>query len=174
MPFIFSCSSDTPENDKEKIPPIIDTSIRVGTFNVDVGQTATAEEIALSLKSFYLDILSLEECPILIDKNSGVEEFYSIIGKALGMEYFYIGDISSGNHWIEWGKDKTGKYAGKYKCKFLPERKHGYDLHRHTSSLLFFFRFRHTDGTDDQTGHPSRNENVVLYRTLRSLLSGHS
>ena len=51
MPFIFSCSSDTPENDKEKIPPIIDTSIRVGTFNVDVGQTATAEEIALSLKS---------------------------------------------------------------------------------------------------------------------------
>lgn len=24
----------------------------------------------------------------LIDKNSGVEEFYSIIGKALGMEYF--------------------------------------------------------------------------------------
>ena len=86
LPFIFSCSSDTPENDKEKIPPIIDTSIRVGTFNVDVGQTATAEEIALSLKSFYLDILSLEECPILIDKNSGVEEFYSIIGKALGME----------------------------------------------------------------------------------------
>ena len=76
LPFIFSCSSDTPENDKEKIPPIIDTSIRVGTFNVDVGQTATAEEIALSLKSFYLDILSLEECPILIDKNSGVEEFY--------------------------------------------------------------------------------------------------
>ena len=115
LPFIFSCSSDTPENDKEKIPPIIDTSIRVGTFNVDVGQTATAEEIALSLKSFYLDILSLEECPILIDKNSGVEEFYSIIGKALGMEYFYIGDISSGNHWIEWGKDKTGKYAVKYK-----------------------------------------------------------
>ena len=115
LPFIFSCSSDTPENDKEKIPPIIDTSIRVGTFNVDVGQTATAEEIALSLKSFYLDIRSLEECPILIDKNSGVEEFYSIIGKALGMEYFYIGDISSGNHWIEWGKDKTGKYAGKYK-----------------------------------------------------------
>ena len=114
LPFIFSCSSDTPENDKEKIPPIIDTSIRVGTFNVDVGQTATAEEIALSLKSFYLDILSLEECPILIDKNSGVEEFYSIIGKALGMEYFYIGDISSGNHWIEWGKDKTGKYAVKY------------------------------------------------------------
>ena len=54
LPFIFSCSSDTPENDKEKIPPIIDTSIRVGTFNVDVGQTATAEEIALSLKSFYL------------------------------------------------------------------------------------------------------------------------
>lgn len=88
MPFIFSCSSDTPENDKEKIPPIIDTSIRVGTFNVGVGQTATAEEIALSLKSFYLDILSLEECPILIDKNSEVEEFYSIIGKALGMEYF--------------------------------------------------------------------------------------
>ena len=80
-----------------------------------VGQTATAEEIGLSLKSFYLDILSLEECPILIDKNSEVEEFYSIIGKALGMEYFYIGDISSGNHWIEWGKDKTGKYAGKYK-----------------------------------------------------------
>ena len=38
LPFIFSCSSDTPENDKEKIPPIIDTSIRVGTFNVDVGK----------------------------------------------------------------------------------------------------------------------------------------
>ena len=39
LPFIFSCSSDTPENDKEKIPPIIDTSIRVGTFNVDVGDS---------------------------------------------------------------------------------------------------------------------------------------
>lgn len=115
LPFLFSCSNNTQENDKDKENPKLDTSIRVGAFNVGVGQTATAKDIALSLKSLYLDILSLEECPILIDKNSGVEEFYSIIAKALGMEYSYISDMSSGNHWIEWGKDKTGKYAGKYK-----------------------------------------------------------
>ena len=65
LPFIFSCSSDTPENDKEKIPPIIDTSIRVGTFNVGVGQTATAEEIALSLKSFYLVLIYIFTLEIL-------------------------------------------------------------------------------------------------------------
>lgn len=112
-PFIFSCKNETPENEKDKVS--LNTSIRVGTFNVGVGQMATAEEIAESLKSLYLDILSLEECPILIDENSGVEEFYSIIAKDLGMEYFYLGAMSSGNHWIEWGKDKTGKYAGKYK-----------------------------------------------------------
>ena len=56
MPFIFSCSSDTPENDKEKIPPIIDTSIRVGTFNVDVngdsGRNSIESKVFLFRYSF--------------------------------------------------------------------------------------------------------------------------
>lgn len=113
--FLFSCKSNGMENNEDEGIPETDNIIRVGTFNVGVGQLATAEEIASNLKSLYLDILALEECPILIDENSKEEEFYFKIAKGLGMDYFYLGDMSSGNHGAEWGVDKTGTYAGKYK-----------------------------------------------------------
>ena len=100
----------------------------------------------------------------------------SIIGSGSWGIALAIHLAKMGNKLKVWSfaKEEADLINNEKKCKFLPERKYGSDLHRHTSSLLFFFRFRHTDGTDDQTGHPSRNENVVLYRTLRSLLSGHS
>lgn len=111
---LFSCNNK--KQAKNDIKPVnIENIVRVGTFNVGVGQFATAQEIGAKLKPLQLDILSLQECPILINKDTDAEEFYSIISKELGMEHHYIGAMSSGNHWVDWGVDKTGKYAGKYK-----------------------------------------------------------
>ncbi|QPH38556.1 endonuclease/exonuclease/phosphatase family protein [Pedobacter endophyticus] len=90
--------------------------LTVATLNVGVGQRASATVIAQKLKPLNLDVLTLTECPTLIDQNSMNKDFVALVAETLDMPYWKLGTISSANHWKDWGTDISGKYHGKLKA----------------------------------------------------------
>jgi len=65
-------------------------AIRVASYNVEFGRSATPEQIGEMLKPYNLDIIGFDEAP------DG--DWTARVGKVLGMEHSYVGKISSANH----------------------------------------------------------------------------
>ncbi|MDC0286750.1 metallophosphoesterase [Akkermansiaceae bacterium] len=65
-------------------------TVRVASYNVEFGKSATPEEIGEMLKPYKLDIIGFDEAP------DG--DWTAHVGKVLGMEHSYVGKISSANH----------------------------------------------------------------------------
>ena len=64
--------------------------VRVASYNVEFGKSATPEQIGQMFKAYNLDIIGFDEAP------DG--DWTARVGKVLGMEYCYVGKISSANH----------------------------------------------------------------------------
>ncbi|NNC89977.1 MAG: endonuclease/exonuclease/phosphatase family protein, partial [Akkermansiaceae bacterium] len=64
--------------------------VRVASYNVEFGKSATPEQIGEMFKPYKLDIIGFDEAP---DGN-----WTARVGKVLGMKYNYVGKISSANH----------------------------------------------------------------------------
>ena len=64
--------------------------VRVATYNVEFGKSATPEQIGEMLKPYKLDIIGFDEAP------DG--DWTARVGKVLGMSYSFVGKISSANH----------------------------------------------------------------------------
>lgn len=64
--------------------------VRVASYNVEFGKSATPEQIGEMFKPYKLDIIGFNEAP---DGN-----WTARVGKVLGMKYNYVGKISSANH----------------------------------------------------------------------------
>ena len=64
--------------------------VRVAAYNVEFGKNATPEEIGGMFKPYNLDIIGFNEVP------DG--DWTARVGKVLGMQYSYVGKISSANH----------------------------------------------------------------------------
>lgn len=73
--------------DSEPDKPI---TIRVASYNVEFGKSATPEQIGEMFKPYKLDLIGFDEAP---DGDWTVR-----VGKVLGMEHSYVGKISSANH----------------------------------------------------------------------------
>jgi len=65
-------------------------TVRVASYNVEFGRSATPEQIGGMFKPYNLDIIGFNEAP------DG--DWTERIGKVLGMQYSYVGKISSANH----------------------------------------------------------------------------
>lgn len=65
-------------------------AVRVATYNVEYGKNASPEEIGAMLTPFELDLIGFCEAP------DG--DWTSRVGAVMGMEYTYVGAISSANH----------------------------------------------------------------------------
>jgi maltose 6'-phosphate phosphatase len=65
-------------------------NVRVASYNVEFGKSATPEQIGEMFKSYNLDIIGFNEVP------DG--DWTARVGKVLGMEHSYVGKISSANH----------------------------------------------------------------------------
>ena len=65
-------------------------TVRVASYNVEFGKSATPEQIGEMFKPYNLDIIGFDEAP------DG--DWTARVGKVLGMEYSYVGEISSANH----------------------------------------------------------------------------
>ena len=65
-------------------------TVRVASYNVEFGKSATPEQIGEMFKPYNLDIIGFDEAP------DG--DWTARVGKVLGMEYCYVGKISSANH----------------------------------------------------------------------------
>ena len=65
-------------------------TIRVASYNVEFGRSATPEQIGEMFKPYNLDIIGFDEAP------DG--DWTARVGKVLGMEHSYVGKISSANH----------------------------------------------------------------------------
>jgi maltose 6'-phosphate phosphatase len=65
-------------------------TIRVASYNVEFGKSATPGQIGEMFKSYKLDIIGFDEAP------DG--DWTARVGKVLGMEHSYVGKISSANH----------------------------------------------------------------------------
>ncbi len=72
--------------------PVADNpiTVRVASYNVEFGKSATPEQIGEMFKPYKLDIIGFDEAP------DG--DWTARVGKVLGMEYCYVGRISSANH----------------------------------------------------------------------------
>lgn len=70
--------------------PTIDISIRVAAYNVKFGDLATPEEIAALFVDFQPDLIAFCEVP--------AGDWTERAGQVLGMDYHYVGHISSANH----------------------------------------------------------------------------
>jgi maltose 6'-phosphate phosphatase len=64
--------------------------VRVASYNVEFGKSATPEQIGEMFKPYNLDIIGFDEAP------DG--DWTARVGKVLGMKYSYVGKISSANH----------------------------------------------------------------------------
>ena len=64
--------------------------VRVAAYNVEFGKSTTPEEIGEMFKSYNLDIIGFNEVP------DG--DWTARVGKVMGMNYSYVGKISSANH----------------------------------------------------------------------------
>jgi maltose 6'-phosphate phosphatase len=65
-------------------------TVRVASYNVEFSKSATPEQIGEMFKPYNLDIIGFDEAP------DG--DWTARVGKVLGMEHSYVGDISSANH----------------------------------------------------------------------------
>ena len=65
-------------------------TVRVASYNVEYGKSATPEEIGEMFKPYELDIIGFDEAP------DG--DWTARVGKVLGMQYSFVGKISSANH----------------------------------------------------------------------------
>ena len=65
-------------------------TVRVASYNVEFGKSATPEQIGKMFKPYKLDIIGFDEAP------DG--DWTARVGKVLGMEHSYVGKISSANH----------------------------------------------------------------------------
>jgi maltose 6'-phosphate phosphatase len=70
--------------------PAKSIKLRVASYNVEFGKSATPEQIGEIFKSYNLDIIGFDEAP------DG--DWTARVGKVLGMKYSYVGKISSANH----------------------------------------------------------------------------
>ncbi len=72
--------------------PVADNpiTVRVASYNVEFSKSATPEQIGEMFKPYKLDIIGFDEAP------DG--DWTARVGKVLGMEYCYVGRISSANH----------------------------------------------------------------------------
>ena len=73
-------------------PPVADNpiTVRVASYNVEFSKSASPEKIGEMFKPYKLDIIGFDEAP------DG--DWTARVGKVLGMEYCYVGRISSANH----------------------------------------------------------------------------
>ena len=76
------------------------------SYNLEYAKAATPADIAAYLKPHSPDLVCFCEVP------NG--EWTSLVGKEMGMDYFYVGEIASANHDHEY-PDKTGNFYGKFK-----------------------------------------------------------
>ena len=65
-------------------------TVRVASYNVEFGKSATPEKIGEMFKPYKLDIIGFDEAP------DG--DWTARVGKVLGMQYSFVGKISSANH----------------------------------------------------------------------------
>lgn len=65
-------------------------TVRVASYNVEFGKSATAEQIGEMFKPYQLDIIGFDEAP------DG--DWTARVGNVLGMQYSFVGKISSANH----------------------------------------------------------------------------
>jgi hypothetical protein len=64
--------------------------VRVASYNVEFSRSATPEQIGEMFNPYNLDIIGFDEAP------DG--DWTARVGKTAGMEYSYVGKISSANH----------------------------------------------------------------------------
>jgi endonuclease/exonuclease/phosphatase family metal-dependent hydrolase len=65
-------------------------TVRVASYNVEYSKSATPEQIGEIFKPYKLDIIGFDEAP------DG--DWTARVGKVLGMQYSFVGKISSANH----------------------------------------------------------------------------
>ncbi|MDA7913404.1 endonuclease/exonuclease/phosphatase family protein [bacterium] len=65
-------------------------AVRVASYNVEFGKSTTPEQIGEMFKPYKLDIIGFDEAP------DG--DWTARVGKVLGMQYSFVGKISSANH----------------------------------------------------------------------------
>jgi maltose 6'-phosphate phosphatase len=65
-------------------------TVRVASYNVEFGKCATPEDIGEMFKPYKLDIIGFDEAP------DG--DWTARVGKVLGMQFSFVGKISSANH----------------------------------------------------------------------------
>ena len=65
-------------------------TVRVASYNVEFGKSASPEQIGKMFKPYKLDIIGFDEAP------DG--DWTARVGKVLGMKHSYVGKISSANH----------------------------------------------------------------------------
>ncbi|MDE0874800.1 MAG: metallophosphoesterase, partial [Acidimicrobiales bacterium] len=65
-------------------------TVRVASYNVEFSKSATPEQIGEMFKPYKLDIIGFNEAP------DG--DWTARVGKVLGMQYSFVGKISSANH----------------------------------------------------------------------------
>jgi maltose 6'-phosphate phosphatase len=65
-------------------------TVRVASYNVEFGKSATPEQIGEMFKPYKLDIIGFDEAP------DG--DWTARVGKVLGMNYSFVGEISSAKH----------------------------------------------------------------------------
>ena len=65
-------------------------TVRVASYNVEFSKSATPEQIGEMFKPYKLDIIGFDEAP------DG--DWTARVGKVLGMQYSFVGKISSANH----------------------------------------------------------------------------
>ena len=65
-------------------------TVRVASYNVEFGKSATPEQVGEMFKSYKLDVIGFDEAP------DG--DWTARVGKVLGMQYSFVGKISSANH----------------------------------------------------------------------------
>jgi maltose 6'-phosphate phosphatase len=83
----FMCGATLCLSASEPDKPI---TVRVASYNVEFGKSATPEQIGEMFKPYKLDIIGFDEAP------DG--DWTARVGKVLGMEHSYVGKISSANH----------------------------------------------------------------------------
>lgn len=80
---IFTSNLTASEADKS-------LTVRVASYNVEFGKSATPEQIGEMFKPYKLDIIGFDEAP------NG--DWTARVGKVLGMKHSFVGKISSANH----------------------------------------------------------------------------
>ena len=98
---VLNTTAIAPDGPKKPI------TVRVAAYNVEFGKSATPEEIGALLLPYNLDIIGFNEVP------DG--DWTARVGAVLGMDYTFVGAISSANHTGPAYADVTGNYDGKYK-----------------------------------------------------------